>query len=107
MTSVPEAAVLPAEIVAVVWVVPGGVTVDGLNEQVTPDTPAHAKLTDPVKLLIGATVMVAVPVCPSNTVRLVVGELAVKSGGLAKATAKLFTSMEPRPLARSNPVVAP
>jgi hypothetical protein len=106
MTSVPEPAPLAAEIVAVVWVVPGGATELGLNEHVTPDTPEQLKLTDPVKLLIGTTVIVADPLCPSNTLRVVVGVLAVKSGGLARATAKLSTSTEPKPLAISNPVEA-
>ena len=92
-------------IVAVVCVVVGGVTVVGLNEQVEPEgSPLQAKLTEPVKLLTGTTVIVAVPLCPENTFKVVVGELAVKSGGAASATAKLFKSSEPNPVARSKPL---
>jgi hypothetical protein len=92
-------------IVAVVCVVVGGVTVAGLNEHVEPEgRPVQAKPTEPVKLFLGTTVIVAVPLCPEKTLMVVVGELAVKSGGLASATAKLFKSREPSPVARSKPV---
>ena len=62
ITTVPVALVLPAWIVATVCVAAGGVTVVGLNEQLAPvGNPEQAKLTEPAKLLIGVTVMVAVP----------------------------------------------
>jgi hypothetical protein len=86
---------------------PVGVTVDGLNEQVPPvGRPEHAKPTGALKLLTGVTVIVAVPLAPVNRLRLVVGVLAVKSGGVFKATAKLLTSSEPSPVAKSKPVPA-
>ena len=98
----------PARMVAVVVTgAPLGVTVVGLKEQVLPvGSPVQAKLTEPVKLLIGVTVIVAVPLWPANRVRLVVGELAEKSGGAARARAKLLTSIEPKPVAKSYPVPA-
>ena len=99
--------VLPATIVAVVvTAAPFGVTVLGLNEQFVPLSPEQEKLTEPVKLLTGVTVIVAVPLCPGKSLRLVVVELAVKSGGLAAAVSKLFTSTEPNPVTRSYPVPA-
>jgi hypothetical protein len=104
IVTVPLAAELPDWMVAVVLMgsPPVGVTVVGLNEQVSPvGSPEHEKLTGALKLLIGVTVIVAVPLAPVNTVRLVVGVLAEKSGGAFKATAKLFTSREPNPVARS------
>jgi hypothetical protein len=86
---------------------PLGVTVAGLKEQVPPEgRPLQAKLTDPPKLLIGVTVIVAVPLWPAKTVRLVVGELAEKSGGVLSATAKLLALTDPKPVAKSNPVPA-
>src|SRR5579872_3715859 len=96
---------LPVAVMVAV-VVPDPVTVVGLNEQVTPDKLEQEKATGPLKLLTGVTVIVAVPLWPVKILRLVVGVLALKSGGLANAVANALTSSEPRPLARSNPVEA-
>src|ERR1700689_546065 len=96
----------PAVTVAVVVMgsPPLGVTFVGLNEHVLPvGSPLQAKLTGPLKLLTGVTVMVAVPVCPANTDRLLTEELTEKLGGFFRATATLFTSTEPRPVAISYP----
>jgi hypothetical protein len=99
---------LVAGIVATVCVVPGGVTVVGLNEHDCPvGNPEQEKFTAWLKLLIGVTVIVALPLCPEATVKLVVGELAEKSGrGLVNATARLFTSSDPSPVTRSYPAPA-
>ena len=67
---------------------PVGFTVVGLNEHVSPEgSPEQAKLTEPLKLLMGVTVTVAVPLAPVNTVRVVGVVAAVKSGGALRASA--------------------
>jgi len=110
MVTVGFAAAVPVDVMLAVVVAgapPLGVTVVGLNEQVAVvGSPEHAKFTAPLKLLMGVTVTVAVALCPLKMLRGVVGTLAVKSGGDFKATAKLFTSIEPSPVARSKPVPA-
>src|SRR5208283_79877 len=97
----------PAVMVAVVVAgPPSGVTLEGLNEQLVPVGPEQLKLSGPLKLLTGVTVIVAVPLCPAYTLRLEVEELTEKSGGFFRATASLSTSTEPSPVAISNPAVA-
>lgn len=75
--AVPVAAVLPADSVSVLVVV----VLNGLNEAVTPDgSPEADRLTLPLKLLIGLTVIVFTPLEPWMIVRLFGEADSEKSG---------------------------